>query len=91
MAKPSPIWKRMYSYKYTEYDMKCATWCINQDIHISPLPILHDGNNFYIDIIIKGKISRSPKKFTVDETVPKIYEYYRFYYEKSQNKKEVNS
>ena len=89
IKKKDPISDRMFSYKQTEYDMKCVSFCMNEkSIYISVMPIRYEPGFFYIDIVIRGKLNRSPQKYPVDVVISKIFEYYRYYYEKYAQKDE---
>ena len=76
--------KSVVSYAYTPEDFKAYQWCINNGIYISPFC----KENFawwYIDIEINGKINRSPQAFNPRELWEKIFEYYKYYYNKYEN------
>tara|TARA_B100000767_G_C19575927_1_gene455246 strand:+ start:225 stop:470 length:246 start_codon:yes stop_codon:yes gene_type:complete len=76
--------KSVVSYTYTPEDFKAYQWCINNGIYISPFC----KENFawwYIDIEINKKINRSPQAFNPRELWEKIFEYYKYYYNKYEN------
>ena len=82
IKKTNAIQKRMWAYRTTEEDMEAVKYCFENAIHISPIGIQNDLQNFYIDIVIRGKRNLSKKTYPLDEVVPKMYEFYKYYYNK---------
>ena len=78
-AKKKSEWD-MGTYETTELDHKAIDWCIKNDIKIAPFA--KQAGAWYIDITINGKTTRSPHVYIKDVIWEKIYEYYRYYYEK---------
>ena len=78
-AKKKHEWD-MGTYETTELDHKAIDWCIRNNIKIAPFA--KQAGAWYIDITINGKTTRSPHVYTKDIIWEKIYEYYRYYYEK---------
>ena len=81
MAKKQPT---MGDYlpvgKYPEY----MRWCIGNGIKISPMaksPVA-----WWIDIVINGNVNRSPETYGKKVIWEKIFEFYKYYYEKHNNK-----
>ena len=64
---------------WTREDMKAVSWCIHNGIGIVSLP--YSGNDFRIEITIKGKTSFSPL-FDKSVVLSKQKEYYYYYYNK---------
>lgn len=71
---------QMKSYLRTADEEKARIWCIRNGIYISPFA--DNPSEWWIDITIKDRNSRSPKKYTGKEIWPKVYELYKFYYDK---------
>ena len=65
-----------------EYAAMC--WCIKNGITIGPLAVEagYGPRNFWIDINIRGQVSRSPETFYSKDVWPQIYKYYKYYYDK---------
>ena len=55
-------------------------WCIREGIHIAPKA--KNDTAWYIDIKNKGKINTTPNTFGKTEIWVKIFEYYKYYYDK---------
>jgi|TARA_B110000977_G_scaffold1847_1_gene2561 phosphorylcholine metabolism protein LicD len=77
--------KTVVSYTYTPSDFKAYQWCVNNGIYISPFC----KENFawwYIDIEINKKINRSPQAYNPRELWETIFKYYKYYYDKYEQK-----
>ena len=70
----------MGTYETTELDHKAIDWCIRNNIKIAPFA--KEPGVWYIYITINGKTTRSPHTYIKGMIWEKIYEYYRYYYEK---------
>ena len=67
-------------YTPSSEDMKAYIWCIRNKIFISPFAT---GNgSWYIEIKIGGNISRSPEPYGPTTIWIKLYEFYKYYYDK---------
>ena len=68
---------------YTKENIKHAGWCINKGIKIPVVP-RWDGPSYEwkIEININGKIHFDPKIYEGEEALTKMYEYYKYYYDK---------
>ena len=69
---------------WTREDMKAVSWCIHNGIGIVSLP--YSGNDFRIEITIKGKTNFSPL-FDKSKVLKKQKEYYYYYYNKYNKEK----
>lgn len=91
IKKDNKLDKIMWSYKPSDEDMVAVSHCFSRGIHISPIAIKNDLQSFKIDICIHsgGKIKRNidPNVYSVSDVIPKIYEYYNYYYNKYKNEK----
>ena len=67
-------------YKYTNEDMKRVSWCMNKNIHIAVVP----GEMIWnVEIRMnKGDWKKDPGVYEHDEAMEKMYEYYKYYYDK---------
>ena len=64
-------------------EMKIIGWCLNKKIEISIMPDWKSElNNWQVDIKIKKKIFTDPNRYEDDKVLDKVYEYYKYYYEK---------
>ena len=71
---------QMKDYIRTAGEAEAMIWCIRNGIFISPLA--DSSSEWWIDITIGDKSTRSPKKYVGKEIWPKVYELYKFYYDK---------
>jgi len=81
-------WQRAPSKKglkktWSESEMKIIGWCLNKKIEISIMPDWKSElNNWQVDIKINKKIFTDPNRYEDDKVLDKVYEYYKYYYEK---------
>ena len=71
--------------EWTNEDLRAYKWCINHGIYISALA---EGQGYHnkvwtIQVEAKGKKVISPKTYGPDDLYSKIFELYRFYYDKN--------
>ena len=64
----------------TVEETEAYRWCINNGIYISPFA--NGEGALYIDIKINNKINRSPLTYGPTSIWIKIYEFYKYYYNK---------
>tara|TARA_R100000152_G_C6744711_1_gene168401 strand:+ start:260 stop:529 length:270 start_codon:yes stop_codon:yes gene_type:complete len=70
----------IYAYPYTKDDMKRVSWCIDRNIEIAVIP---SDNYWIVEIRMnKGKWKQDPKQYEYGEAMKKLYEYYKYYYDK---------
>ena len=68
---------------WTTKEMKVVGWCLSNNILISCIPNWKQrGINWLIDIKINKNTHRDPAKYEDEEVFNKIYEYYKYYYDK---------
>ena len=68
---------------WDENEMKIVGWCLNKKIEISIMPDWKSElNNWQIDIKINKKIFTDPNRYEDDTVLDKVYEYYKYYYNK---------
>ena len=68
-------------YPYTRADMKRAQWCLDKNIHISANP--ESKFSYKVEIRLnKGEWKRDPGSYEFMEANKKMYEYYKYYYDK---------
>ena len=64
-------------------EMKGVGWCLSNNISISCIPNWKEkGINWFIDIKINKNVHRDPTMYEDEEVFNKIYEYYKYYYDK---------
>ncbi len=60
--------------------MKRVQWCLDRNICAAVSP---DGNKWKVEIRLnKGDWKRDPNEYTHEEAMKKMYEYYKYYYDK---------
>ena len=70
-------------YPYTDQDMKHVGWCMNKGIKIAVIPHWEGASNEWrVELNIKKKIHLDPAVYMADKAYKKMYEYYKYYYEK---------
>jgi hypothetical protein len=70
----------MGKYIPDDHELDAYSWCINNKILISPKP--KNTSSWYIEINANGKSSISPIAYPKSEIWKKLYEYYKYYYDK---------
>ena len=70
----------MGTYNTTEQDLKAYRWCIRNKIYITPKAITEA--RWSITIENNGRTYEDPNHYIKGLIWEKIYEYYRYYYEK---------
>ena len=74
------------THTYTPQDMKHVVWCMNKGIKIAITPYWEGASNEWrIELNIKKKIHLDPTIYMADEAHKKMYEYYKYYYDKYRN------
>ena len=79
--KPKNKKKKQFSfYPWTKEDMKRVQWCLNKNINVAVSP---SGTNWKVEIRMnKGDWKRDPKDYEYEKAMKKMYEYYKYYYDK---------
>jgi len=79
------VWKKKSTGKspgyhnYTHEDMKRVQWCLDKKIKIAVIP---NGTKWQVELNINDKIHLDPEIRQPDEAYKKMYEYYKYYYDK---------
>ena len=78
---------------WTEEDNIAYAWCINHGITIGALAVVPGFYNasWLIEITINGKKITSPREYGKNELWDKVFELYKFYYNKYKNEYIQNS
>jgi hypothetical protein len=67
-------------YAYTEENIKHAGWCLNKNIQVAVSP---GKTNWKVEIRLNGgDWNRDPGVYNHDEAMEKMYNYYKYYYDK---------
>ena len=66
-------------HPYTPENMKQVGWCMNKNITIAVIP---SGNEWQVELNINNKVHLDPKVYQGQEATEKMYEYYKYYYDK---------
>ena len=69
-------------HTYTPEDMKRVGWCINKNIKIAVIP---SGTEWQVELNINNKVHLDPKIYNGKEATEKMYEYYKYYYDKHRD------
>ena len=64
---------------YTKQDIKHIIWCIKKGIKIAVVP---NGTEWQVEINLNKKIHLDSNIYKADEAYKKMYEYYKYYYDK---------
>ena len=67
------------AHPYSPQDMKHVVWCMKKGIKIAVIP---SGTEWQVELNINSKIHLDPKIYTGKEATEKMYEYYKYYYDK---------
>jgi len=75
--------KSLY-YPYTNEDIKRVGWCLERNIAVAVVPI--SLSTWRVEIRLnKGNWKQDPKEYEHEEAMKKMYEYYKYYYDKHRN------
>ena len=66
-------------HTYTPENMKQVGWCLNKNIKIAVIP---SGTEWQVEINLNKKIHLDSNIYKADEAYKKMYEYYKYYYDK---------
>ena len=66
-------------HPYTHQDMKRVGWCLDKNIKIAVVP---NGTKWQVEININKAIHLDSNEYEADEAYKKMYEYYKYYYDK---------
>lgn len=64
---------------YSNADMKRVQWCLDRKIKIAVIP---NGVDWQVEITIGKSINLDSNIYRADEAYKKMYEYYKYYYDK---------
>ena len=64
---------------YTNADMKRVQWCMDRKIKIAVIP---NGSKWQVEITIGKSVNLDSNIYMADEAYKKMYEYYKYYYDK---------
>jgi len=76
---------KLEPYERTKEDQIAYNWCINHGIKIGMLAVApgFDNASWKIRVVANGKETVSPRDYNKREVLPKLFELYRFYYDKN--------
>ena len=70
-------------YPYTKEDIKRVDWCLSRNIAIAVVPL--SSSTWKVEIRLnKGEWKRDPNEYEYEEAMKKMYEYYKYYYDKNK-------
>ena len=67
------------THSYTLQDIKRIIWCMKKGIKIAVIP---SGTEWQVELNINNKVHLDPKIYKDKEAMEKMYEYYKYYYDK---------
>ena len=79
------VWQRAKTGKspgqhnYTREDMKRVNWCLRNGIKVAVIP---NGTKWQVEVSLNKTIHLDSKIYNADEAYKKMYEYYKYYYDK---------
>ena len=79
------IWQRAKTGKspgyhnHTREDIKRVNWCLRRGIKIAVIP---SETEWRVELNINNKVHLDPKVYSGKEAIEKMYEYYKYYYDK---------
>ena len=77
------------AHPYTNNDMKRVGWCHTKDIFVAVTPKWDGGlGDWNVEIRINGRTHLDPKTYNGYNAQTKMYEYYKYYYDKNVQKSE---
>jgi len=75
--------KRPPTKLWSPEEMKVIGWCLQNNIGVGISPDWKaDMSKWQIDLSINGNIHTDPNKYTDEVILNKMYEYYKYYYNK---------
>jgi hypothetical protein len=77
----------MGNYVATEKEQAAFEWCIKNNIRIAPFA--KSSKEWYLDIIINGRVNRSPLTYEKIEVWKQLYKFYLYYYNKHYKVEDV--
>ena len=66
-------------HNYTRDDMKRVNWCVRNGIKIAVIP---KGIDWQVEVNLNKKIHLDSKIYKAKEATEKMYDYYKYYYDK---------
>ena len=79
------VWQRAKTGKspgqhnYTRADMKRVNWCLRKGIKVAVIP---NGTKWQVEVDLNKTIHLDSKIYEAKEAYEKMYEYYKYYYDK---------
>ena len=69
-------------HTYTRQNIKHVCWCVSKGIKIAVIPNWKVTGEWQIELNIKKNIHLDPAIYTAAKAYEKMYEYYKYYYDK---------
>ena len=66
-------------HNHTREDMKRVNWCMRNGIKIAVIP---NGTKWQVEVSLNKTIHLDSKIYEAKEATEKMYEYYKYYYDK---------
>jgi len=65
---------------------KAHMWCFKNNIFITPVEAAYQSRTWYLEIQLGKKTFRSPERYGPTDVWEKMYEFYKYYYNKYEKK-----
>ena len=66
-------------HRYSDEDMKRVSWCMDNGIKAAVIP---NGTKWQVELSVNKNIHLDPNTYDAGEAYEKMYEYYKYYYDK---------
>ena len=74
-------------HPYTMKDMKRVEWCMTKNINVAVVPKWDGGTDEWkVEITINKRVHTDPEIYSGFNAQTKMYEYYKYYYDKNIQK-----
>ena len=71
-------------HPYTAGDMKRVEWCMNKNIAVAVIPNWDGGTDEWkVEITINKRVHTDPEIYSGFNAQTRMYEYYKYYYDKN--------
>ena len=66
-------------HRYSDEDIKRVSWCMDNGIKAAVIP---NGTKWQVELSVNKNIHLDPNTYDAGEAYEKMYEYYKYYYDK---------
>jgi hypothetical protein len=72
---------------YTPSDIEKVAWCLDNGISVSVVPNWDTSRKWMVEIKMNNRVNTDPIDYTDEQALTKMYEYYKYYYDKCHENK----